>query len=458
MHGAFASVSSRVCYLRLTSTINLLLIGGTHKQNMNPLSGRLTLLYQKNAHLIDSLIFKRAPAFVYKARPAPLVAELPVFTFHATYPNWFEQQCRYLAENGYRTLNGAETLAAMRDPSTPLTSSVLLTFDDGLKHVWTVAYPILKKYGLKAMCFLIPGCMKSDDRRVRPTLDHVRRGEATEHDILDLNDGEALITWEEARIMHESGVIDFQSHTHLHSLVHVSDRIIDYYSPTYNVHYYGNAHVPLYTENGADVEVRAPAWGHPIYASEPRMSAARRYFDDEQLRRRCIEAVEQGGGEAFFTRKGWRRALDRVVAEYRMNGPLCDRYETPEERDAALVSELARAKHAIEEHLPEHRVTHLCFPWYEARAFAVRAAVEAGYEAAYFGQRKDRATNRPGDDPLGMVRVEEMFLLRLPGNGRASLMDIVRRLWSSRAGRRPCIGYADIIRDQPTSTSTGHRP
>ncbi len=423
-------------------------------QIMNPLSGKRRFLYQKNEHLIQSLIFRRAPAFVYRVRPRPLKGELPIFTFHTASPEAFERQCRYLAENGYRTLTAAEGVAAMRNPGAFPDASVMLTFDDGLKHLWTVAYPILKKYNLKAVCFLIPGCMNPDDRRVRPTLDEVQSGQVRYDEIMMMGKGEALVTWEEVRIMHESGIIDFQSHTHLHSLVHVSDRMVTYFSPVYETGQYGNVHVPLYAENGEEVVARAPAWGHPIYASAPRMSVGRRYYDDEQLRQRCVEAVEQGGGRAFFEQKNWRRTLDRVAAEYRANGPLCDRYETPEEREKALVAELARAKRTIEENLPGHTVTHLCFPWYEAGAFAVRAAVEAGYEAAYFGQRKDRSTNRPGDDPFGMVRVEEMFLLRLPGKGRESLSELLRRLWSLHAGRRTCIGRSENMSTHPLSASS----
>ena len=34
----------------------------------------------------------------------------------------------------------------------------LLTFDDGRASVWSVAYPLLKQYGMRGVCFLIPGC------------------------------------------------------------------------------------------------------------------------------------------------------------------------------------------------------------------------------------------------------------------------------------------------------------
>ena len=128
---------------------------------MNPASNWISWKYQKNKHLIDSLVLRRAPRFVYERNPDPLESEIPVFTFHVALPDWFEEQCRYLADNDYKTLSAEEFYYLMTKGPKTVKRSVLLTFDDGLKHVWTVAYPILKKYGLRATCFLIPGISDS---------------------------------------------------------------------------------------------------------------------------------------------------------------------------------------------------------------------------------------------------------------------------------------------------------
>ena len=69
----------------------------------------------------------------------------------------------------------------------------------------------------------------------------------------------------------------------------------------------------------------------------------------------------------------------------------------------------------------------------KAEGFAVEMAKQAGFEVTYFGYFNDRATNRPGDDPFRVVRVEDCFLQRLPGNGRKSLAALFRDQWNLRS-------------------------
>lgn len=67
----------------------------------------------------------------------------------------FEKQMAYLAKHKYHTL----TMDEINDyyiNHTPLPkNSVALTFDDGLLNFNTIIKPILKKYNLKATCFVI---------------------------------------------------------------------------------------------------------------------------------------------------------------------------------------------------------------------------------------------------------------------------------------------------------------
>lgn len=388
---------------------------------MNPISHPLSWKFQKNRHVLEALLLRNAPSFVWEREPAPLADEIPVFTFHTAEPDGFEAQCRHLAENGYRALSADEFAAALAGARPP-SPSVLLTFDDGLASVWTVAWPLLRKYGLQATCFLIPGCIPEGEAGVRPTLADVGASRAERERVLAPTAGPlAFASWAEVRAMHESGAIQFESHTMFHALVHSSDRIFDFVNPDYDPYFYANIHVPVYQRGGEDVVSREPVPGAPIYRARPRMSAERRFFDDEAVRECCVETVAREGGAEFFRRKGWRARLERVVSEGRRGGASGERWETPEQRDAAIGDELRRARAEIEARLPGRSVTQLCYPWYEAGEFAVEASRRSGYTVNYFGQLRGRRTNRPGDDPMHTVRVEEMFLERLPGAGRKSL-------------------------------------
>lgn len=66
----------------------------------------------------------------------------------------FERQMRYLKENGY-TVISPEQMLAFLDYDQPLPrKSVMITVDDGYSSFYTVAYPILKKYGFTATLFI----------------------------------------------------------------------------------------------------------------------------------------------------------------------------------------------------------------------------------------------------------------------------------------------------------------
>ena len=350
------------------------------------------------------------------------------------FPSGLKSMCKFLAENGYRTLSAEEFLSALRTPSRVVKKSVLLTFDDGLKHVWTIAFPILKKYGLQATCFLIPGCISNADKRIRPNLENYWKGEVGLEDLVLLGKpGEPLVNWEEISKMHESGVIDFQSHTMYHSLVFTSNQVVDFVHPQYDTHFYGNVFVPLYSRSGQDVISRDPILGMPIYAGKPRMIAHQRFYDDEGLRDYCVNFVRENGGDKYFRQAKWRKILWQIIEKFKRTNTLQERFETVEERDESIFEELQQSKSVIEERLKGKKVSHLCYPWYEAEDFSVRASVQAGYEVNYFGQRKGRFTNEPGGDPLNVVRVEDIFLQRLPGAGRQSLLDVFKTLNKMRS-------------------------
>ena len=66
----------------------------------------------------------------------------------------FEQQIRYLKENGYRVI-GPEALSDFLDYRKPIPkNAVMISVDDGYRSVYDVAYPILKKYGFTATLFI----------------------------------------------------------------------------------------------------------------------------------------------------------------------------------------------------------------------------------------------------------------------------------------------------------------
>ncbi len=76
----------------------------------------------------------------------------------------FEQQMRYLRENGYTVITLDEFFDFLEFKKQLPRKSVVLTFDDGWQGVYTIAFPILKKYGYPATLFVYTDLI-SDNRK-----------------------------------------------------------------------------------------------------------------------------------------------------------------------------------------------------------------------------------------------------------------------------------------------------
>lgn len=106
-----------------------------------------------------------------------IAKDVPVFMYHYFYSkangekaengNWlevndFEDQLKYLKEQGYQTVY-MQDLEYFLDGKIRLPKkTVSLTIDDGTKSIYQYAYPLLKKYDMKATMFLITNKFKND--------------------------------------------------------------------------------------------------------------------------------------------------------------------------------------------------------------------------------------------------------------------------------------------------------
>lgn len=66
----------------------------------------------------------------------------------------FKEQMKYLAENDYKTLTLDDLRLALTNRQEIPKKSLILTFDDGYRDFYTNAFPVLKKYRLKAINFV----------------------------------------------------------------------------------------------------------------------------------------------------------------------------------------------------------------------------------------------------------------------------------------------------------------
>ena len=158
---------------------------------------KITILFAFMATIAGMIIFSQQP----KPLQATMVADsesgtkVLVLNYHkidhtfislSVRPEDFDNQMKYLHDNGYHTINPDELYDALAGNGQLPENPVLITFDDGYEDNYTNAYPILKKYGFKATIFVVTGF-----------LDRHKKG---------------YLSWDQAREMNKNG-INIESHT-----------------------------------------------------------------------------------------------------------------------------------------------------------------------------------------------------------------------------------------------------
>lgn len=141
---------------------------------------------------------------------------LPSGGFIAVTPDNFEDQLAWLARHGYRSVSADEFAAHLE--GTPLPPrSVLITFDDGYLDNWLHAWPLLRKYGFRAVVFLVTSWVGQGPPRSLAPGESLPGHHECEELIAQGRADEVMLRWSEIRIMQADGVMEFHSHTHTHT-------------------------------------------------------------------------------------------------------------------------------------------------------------------------------------------------------------------------------------------------
>ena len=83
----------------------------------------------------------------------------------------FEEQLKYLKEQGYTTISLLEFAKAKKGKFTLPEKPLIITFDDGYVDNYTTALPLLEKYGMKATVFMVVNDIGKEGYL---TLDHLK--------------------------------------------------------------------------------------------------------------------------------------------------------------------------------------------------------------------------------------------------------------------------------------------
>lgn len=341
------------------------------------------------------------PAFLFGGSVGRL---LPVFHIHDVTPASLEPRLRYLVENGYRTVTSDVIARLVRDGVHPGPRSVALCFDDALESLWRVGAPLLRRYGLSAITYAIPGRIATA-ATTRPTIDDG----AAQVDAPTAA-GSRAVTWPELAALQQSGVVDVQSHSHTHAMIFCGSHLDGFIEPGFE-HQDWLAQ-PFVGEGGQVRYLTPDDLGAPLFVRRSRFADGPRFFDDPTARERCMAYVRSQGGPEFFATTGWRERLRQVLGK--PGGTL----ESAEEQARAIEDDLDRSRVELDARFGPGTVRHVALPWGVTSAVTRRALARLGFSTAFATRIGGRYAVAHGDDPYCLMRLHERFIDCLPGRGR----------------------------------------
>ena len=359
---------------------------------------------------------------------------LPVLMYHYIndYPNsiavsraLFEDQCRVLAENGWRGVGLAEAQAFLEQGEPLPARSFLMTFDDGYLDNYLYAMPVMAQYGHRGiMCAVAnriePGSMPRVDIEdvfagkapAMPELDAPVQRDALGYEVRkDIFCNEA-----EVRAMHRAGVMQVISHTDGHYGVFSGAEYSGLCKPGHQRRTFYKTRLPW-------------LWGLPAFQVKSGL-ANRGFLPSEALLDGVRERVPQdyAGANDFFADGERVRELLGFVQSLAVKKEL-GRMETDAEQEERFTAEIAGGKARLEVLLGES-VPALCWPWGEYCDAAHAVAKQQGHTLFF--------TTREGVNPPARPLAVSRFKAKAKG-GQWLLSRV--RLYS-----RPLLGalYAKI--------------
>ncbi len=244
-------------------------------------------------------------------------------------------------------------------------SSILITFDDGFADNYVYAYPILLKYNLNALIFVITS--KIEHRKPRLTLIDCWDGRVSYEKLYSPKGEETpfinslyfkknldFLSWEELKIMVKSGTFSVGSHGHEHVKVFYDNKVMGIFNGN-NAHWsYGYA---LGT---------TPNEGYPIFPMRSSL-ACRRFVPD-------LSFLNDPKHEDSIKVKDYTLGVKGVK-------------ESEEAYRRRVEDDLKRSRSLIEEELG-YFTPYLSWPWGQYSDESMEIAEKVGYEFCFTTEKR----------------------------------------------------------------------
>lgn len=381
-----------------------------------------------------------------------LLKKIPIVFYHSIGPiikDWnrnylttdsdvFETHLKYYKKN-YDVIDLTDYYnirsGLMKSPKHPL----VITIDDGFLDNWVWAFPLLKKYGIKATIFVTPEMV--DPREIiRPNLEDLWKGNVKREDLMLTG----YMSWQEMKLMEQSGLVDIQSHTMSHTKYFVSDELKGFHHSGADCLYpIGNLHKeqkPFHVAN-KNFEKLEP-FGMPFFKEQSSVIAKKVTIHPDFVKE-CVNLL----GTYDFSNYDFQTAFQKVEPlynSYRQEKKIIVNVESDEDYQNRLKYEIVESKQEIEKRLNK-KVEFLCWPHGDNSKEAHELALKNGYKATTMGNLSsdgesiDRISRRFGYRPylksatLGFMRLSTL-INEVHGKDSAALLKKIYRL--ARSGKK----------------------
>lgn len=298
---------------------------------------------------------------------------IPVFCYHNVCeagghpPRLFEEHLAAIRDAGFRTITAHELVAGMSGRARLPKKVCVLTFDDCHLSCWTMAAPLLAKYGMTGVFFCVTDFIHEHPGK-RPQLPPEAGGPElltapdSFRNFLENGDTSQFMTPDELRAMIDDFGFEVHGHTARHqgcfrSLTQVA-RLGDSYA-----HW--------------------SSWG--IYPPEMRAAAGAAELP-------LFEATSAYAYNGYWPVRGGMEA----------GGGIFYRRRTDAERHEFCLTDLRRCMARIREVNGLGDEQYLCWPWGQYDELATDCARQAGFRAAF---SLERSANSAGGDVMRIHRI-----------------------------------------------------
>jgi len=324
--------------------------------------------------------------------------KIPIIYYHSIAPknpNWnrnflsiepelFEIQLKYFKKR-YKFIT-IDEYYQLKNQGGIKNNYLLLTIDDGFLDNWLYAFPILKKLNIPATIFVSPE-MVDKKNTLRVISDNMQE-----------NFG--YMSWDEMRVMEQSGLINIQSHTMSHTKYFSEDELIDFHHPGADCLYpIGNLFPDAKSNylSNPSFEKLIP-YGYPFFKEKSSVITKKTSLTDD-----FVQEILNAFSNYNFSNYNFSTAyklIEPIYLKYKSKNQILSHHESEDEYLERLKYEIIESKRIIETKLNK-KVNFLCWPHGDNNEISHKIALDAGYKATTIGKANvpetiDRIGNRIG--------------------------------------------------------------